>query len=235
MLAWYLKLRSLNNMSAITPTLLTFGNVDSASENQGDQTTASISPTSGTLVVVGVASNKPSTTPNAPTISGLSLTWAQAGTATTAAKRRVTLLYAYVPSTATGALTISHGGQNQQDIYWIVTQLTLTKSSTIIVQQNSNNAGSSPLTISLSSFGNVNNIAIGFYYLNDGSPTPSLGTGLTNIKTINSSHVSGMSYGANVTSVSWTFTTLPGGSNDSVLGIAAEIAFLPPFLGGGMI
>lgn len=190
---------------------LTHGHAtDSGSENLGNQSTDSISPASGSLVLVGIGSNHPSGTPNIPTVSGLSMTWDQIDTVVIGSKQRTTLLRG-VANGNSGALTISHGGQNQQNIYWGVVQITQvdtggTNGSNAIVQSNrTSGTGSGSATVTLSSFTNLNNSTFGVIYYNAGVGI-SPGSGFTEIGEALSSHVFETEFkSSNDTSVDWSF------------------------------
>lgn len=195
---------------------LTFDHAtDSGSENLGDQTTASISPGSNSLVLAFIGENKPSTTPNIPTLTGLSMTWTQSSTETVDSQFRITC-FRGVSNGNSGALTIGVGGQNQKNIYWGIVELDfITKSGTnggdalVQVGVGSGNTTTTP-SVSLSSFLSPANATIGaIYYNTSNGVTP--GTGFTEINNATSAHVIEVEFAqTNQTTVPWT---LAGNSN----------------------
>lgn len=84
--------------------------------------TASISPSANTILVVGVAGRRTSG-PTQPTVSGLSLTWNHVAGQTWATSRRLDVFWALVGSSpGSGSLTFQWASSH--DAVWIVDQIT---------------------------------------------------------------------------------------------------------------
>lgn len=190
---------------------LTFSGTDSASENIGDIATLSISPSAGAIVVIAVGANKPSTTPTQPTISGLGMTWTAYQTVTISSMRRTTFFYA-LANGSIGQLGISHGGQQQQNIYWGVAQVNSTDVSggngvNTFVQGTTNSGTNQTLYgVPLPSFGKQDNGGLGVSYIN-GVNTQTPLTGFTVVGDFKNSHGINMIFApsANVgTGIGWT-------------------------------
>lgn len=217
----------------ITSSNLTHGNAtDSGSESLGDQTTASIAPTNNSLVLVAIGSNHPSGTPNQPTVSGLSMTWTLIGTIVLSAALRMTL-YRGVANGNSGTLTISHGGQNQQNIYWGVTQVdganvSGTNGENAIVQSATGSGiAQTTFNVTLGAFTNIVNGTYGAVYQNTSSPIDP-GSDFTEIGEARSSHALESEYKtSNDTSVDWSVS---GAAN--YVAIAVE---LKAMVGGNFI
>lgn len=213
-------------------TNLTHGQAtDSSSENLGDQTTASISPSAGTLVLVAVGSNKPSTVPNEPTVSGLSMTWTLIGTVLGNSNQLRMTLFRGVANGNSGTLTISHGGQNQQNIYWGISQVASadtggTNGSNAIVQSATGNGNEvTTFLVTLSSFQKVTNATFGAVYHNTNQDT-SPGSGFTEVGEADGAHQLQSEFKeANDTSVDWSVA-----GNAKYVAIAVELKIL---LSGG--
>lgn len=73
-------------------------------------------PPTADLIVVFVANRVAGAVPNAPTVSGNSLTWTQIATVTTAT-RRLTLFAANASGSSTGATTFDCAGQTQTNFF----------------------------------------------------------------------------------------------------------------------
>lgn len=89
--------------------------------------TASVSVVAGRLYLLTVRSDSgAATVANTPTVSGAGQTWTQVGTQLNSAnnRRRVTMFRAMPGANNSGALTISFGGQTQQNVDWIVDEIT---------------------------------------------------------------------------------------------------------------
>lgn len=101
---------------AVAATLLT--NAVSSTDGTGF-TTSSVSVTAGDLVLVGVSADDVA----APTLSGLGATWVQVATTTSITPRRIALFRAEIPSTTSGAITITFGS-TATFCAWTVVQVT---------------------------------------------------------------------------------------------------------------
>lgn len=198
----------------------------SAANTQSSVNTASISPAANALILIVVSSYVSGGTPNAPTLSGNSLTYVQHDTIQTG-NYRVTLFRAMGASPSTGAITISFGGQTQTAITWEMSQFTGvdttgTNGSGAIKQENNHTASSATSnTTTLSAFSSSANATYGFNFIsiNAIQTIPSGFTTLDqssdgggNIDTANAWN------SANVTSVQFTWTGSATG-----IGIAAEL------------
>lgn len=207
---------------------LTFGSTDSGSPNIGDRTTASISPTNRSLVLVFVGEIIPTSNPAIPTLSGLSITWNQIQTVlfTGSGHLRGTLFYG-IANGNSGVLTIGVNGTNVQNIYWNVDQINIADVSiNPIVQSNTNGGQTSSPAVSLSSFATLVNLAYGVIY-QDTSGGITQGGGFTQINQYNPGiHGIESEYKASsATNVNWSLSGTP-----DYVAIAIEIKKL--ILGG---
>lgn len=149
--------------------------------------TASVSPTSGRVHFLAVASGGGSTR-NTPTVTGASMTWTQVTTLEINGFVRLTVFRTYSTSPGSGALTIDFDGQNQDRCAWILdnfteTRVTGTNASNAVVQSNGT-SGSSASTVSttLSAFASVDNATYGACVTqNSGIRTITAGTGFTEL------------------------------------------------------
>lgn len=133
--------------------------------------TASITPTTGSLIIlavesriaVGVAGG-----PVSPTVTGCGLTWVEIGNANTsgATPNRQLTLFRAMGTASTGALTIDFGSETQTHIGWLVfeisgTDTTGTNGSGAIVQFASGNGTGTTALATLAALGSANNMAVG--------------------------------------------------------------------------
>ena len=122
--------------------------------------TASISPGANRWLVADVQ-NSQAGGPQTPTISGLSLTWTQEATATTAANaRRLTRFYAWTgASPGSGALTFDFAAVTQNSCVWSVYEMTGVDTGDPFVQSASDAPGGNgtSTTVTLAAFGSTDN------------------------------------------------------------------------------
>lgn len=191
--------------------------------------TASITPVKNSLILVPVASEVAS--PNTPTISGCSLTWAQIATKVNAANNLRLTLFRGLGVATTGALTIDFGGQTQGFINYgidqfIGTDTSGTSGSEAIVQSASYTqaSGTTP-SVTLSPFSNINNATYGVIACN-GTIAITEGSGFS-VLDYHATNISMKSQwkSTNDTSVDWTIPTSIANA------IAVEIKFGQPFMG----
>lgn len=201
---------------------------DSGSENLGDQTTGTISPTNGSLVLIAVGANKPSSVPTTPTVSGLSMTWTQIATRTLGGVDHRITLFRGLANGNSGTLTISHGGENQQNIYWAISEINRidsggTNGSNAIVQSAGNNGSTTTtFTVTLGAFDNAKNGTLGVVY-NTTSESPSVGSGFTEVATSDGAHKISTEFKTeNDTSVDWSTT-----GNANYVALAVELKIKP--------
>lgn len=178
-------------MSVAATSVLTAGsNVDATS-----YTTASISPTSGNLVLLWVYSISASA-PNTPTVTGAGLTWvAVANTGDGSSLRKISLFRA-MGTVTPGTLTIDFAAQTQTGAAWSIVQYTGmdttgTDGSGAIVQSVTNNtagANATSLTITLAAFASSNNATAGGFGIPlNTAALPAAGSGFTATGQVNQS------------------------------------------------
>jgi hypothetical protein len=138
---------------------LTAGSQVSASS----ATTASISPVSGRDVILVVYSQRGSSSINQPTVSGAGLTWTNLQTHISSNLGgywwRFTLFKGSGTPSA-GALTISFGGQTQDDIAWRALQVADTYGVVQSAKATDNEFDASTLTVTLGAFANAGNYCL---------------------------------------------------------------------------
>lgn len=199
---------------------VTIANLTSGNGSGTSGTTASIAPAANKLVIVIVQNNKGSTpTPTTPTISGNSITWSQVATVQMGADRRLTMFKGLAASPSAGAITIDFAGNSQDDIFWIVDQVTnaVKDISTVVVQSATvfDSDDASPATVTLAAFSNAANATYGAFS-NNQVDTYSPGSGFSAILT--NTRMFSEYKSTNDTSVDCTFLL-----STKVLGIAIEI------------
>lgn len=103
----------------MTRTSLTF---DKSTANKSSYDTATIQPGSNTLVLLFVASRKPSggQPPSAPTVTGNGLNWKQVETVSPDGERRLTCFRGMSAAPTAGPITLSFNGETQGLIAWSV-------------------------------------------------------------------------------------------------------------------
>lgn len=150
---------------AIAKTDLTSG---SSAVGASSYTTASITPTSNSLVLVWIENHKASSPPETPTLSGNGITWTQINTETLDTTgtplKRITAFRGLNASPSSGAITIDFGGATQSHCIWNISEYSGVDTTTPIVQSAINNVDAfTSLTVTLGAFGSVNNAtAAGF-------------------------------------------------------------------------
>lgn len=187
--------------------------------------TASISPQSGTLLLLFVSNRATSGTANTPTVTGASLTWTQVATVLTSdgVPERLTLFRAAVTSAVSGALTIDMAGQTQFNAAWSVNQfvnadISGSNGANGIVQSNTNSvtATTNP-SITLSAFSNINNATLGGVGAIGGAAFTTGGS-FTQLSYDNSNFLQHIEWASsNQTTINWT------ASSGNYAMIAAEI------------
>lgn len=199
---------------------------DSGSENLGDQNTAAVGPATGKLVLVAVGANKPSSAPNQPTVSGLGMTWTVVGTVLSPNNQLRITLFRGVANGNSGQLTISHGGQNEQNIYWGVSQVDNVDTDGVnganaITQTATNSSNSATnFAVTLGAFSSTDNATFGAVYHNTNQDT-SPGSGFIEIGEADGAHQLESEYKTtNDTSVDWTVS-----GNAAYVAIATELKF----------
>jgi len=150
-------------------------------------TTASVSPTSNNLILLGIVNTDSGA---APTISGLGLTWVQIDSSTfnvTSQDRRINLFRA-LGTVTPGTVTITFGS-GTQDIRWSMGQFSGidtggTNGSGAIVQsaKNVSETAATSWTVTLGAFSNVDNGAYGCFGAS-GSDGATVGSGFTLLST----------------------------------------------------
>ena len=214
---------------AITASNLTFG--ENSVGGVSSQATASISPTSNNLVIVGVSGG---TTTQVPTLSGASMTWVEIAHIGDAdfGQHIVTLFRGLAASPGTGALTIDFAGVNQNRISWTVdqfsgTDITGTNGSGAVVQSatfGSSSVTNSSETLNLAALGSANNAAYGFIF-NTGLSTIVAGTGFTELSNNNGDGEFESEWAINKTAVAWTWASESSNYTDCVaIEIKASVA-----------
>lgn len=226
-------------MAQVTQTQLTVGFNSSAGQTSNN--TASISPATKNLILVSVTSKIASNDPNVPSVSGCGLTWTSVSSLLQTGNQhvRVTVFRALSQSSITpGALTISFGGQGQDSSAWEVHQFgnvlsDASNGANTIVQVKTATAGGTTPSVSFSTFAKNANAAVGVVGSLSLGTTYTPGGGSSQIWSQTSAEVitAGSFLAQATTAVSWTenTTTYPTAA------IGLELAFQPPFLGGGMI
>ena len=172
----------------ITHTLLTSGN---NATNQNLYTTAAISPAPNTLVTVAVLAHNSSSAVPSPTLSGGGMTaWTEAATITFDALakplKRMTIFRAMSASPGSGPITIRFN-KAQSNAQWIVSQwggvdVSGVNGAGAIVQTGASRADAvNGLALSLSPFGDENNVAYGVFGVRSGVLAITPGVGFTEI------------------------------------------------------
>lgn len=169
---------------AITMATLTSGNntVDATSF-----TTASITPTANSLVLLALAYTK--TPPAVPTITGNGLTWVNVTSVSynsiAAPGIQIAVFRAMGASPSAGTVAISFGGATQLGCAWSFAEFagvdqTGTNGSGAVVQSatNATDSTTATLTVTLSAFGSSNNVTYGAYGA-QAAAVQGVGTGFT--------------------------------------------------------
>lgn len=197
--------------------------------------TGSIAPTGNSLVILAVRNAMAAPTPNTPTATGGGMTtWTQIATLLDgAATRRMTFFRSLQASPGSGTITIDMAGQSQANCNWAIAQFSGvdiggSNGANAVVQNASNtaNATNTGITVTLSAFGNTNNMSYG-YVVKNGSNDPAIGSGFTTLGTFNTVNRTNHEYKINDASVVWTW------GSESNVSIAMAIEIKAFAAGGG--
>ena len=213
---------------------LTIGGSGSEASSYG---TASISPTPGRVVLVGVQSESKDGSYAIPTLSGVNMTWTQIATIS-GTQGRNTLFRGLATAPIAGAITINLG-EAQFNCSWVVDEVagcvrSGSNAADAIVQSASANgvAPTTGLTVTLGALAHAKNIAYGMVIAKEATGiTP--GSGFTELA---EHHTSGngrmqSQYKANDNTVDWTWASNAG----AVRGIAVELKAAPFSGAGGLL
>lgn len=208
--------------------MITATNLASGGAGTGNNaTTASITPTANSLVIVSVQSFLSGGTPPVPTISGCSMTWVQIATrqSSSSSNWAITLFRGLSASPTTGALTIAFGGTNNQ-AQWSVDQFSKTSkagtngSGAIIQVASNDEAGTSTgIAVTLGALQNPNNAAYGAV-VSSSILTITKGASFTELSNRRDNGQIESEWALNQTSVPWTW----GSTSTSIVAMAIEIA-----------
>jgi len=217
---------------AISQSLLTSGG---SATNATSFTTASITPSSYKVVIVGVIGYAGS--PADAVVSGCGLTWTKIDSQVYHGDSKVTLYWGVSGWPSTGELTISFGGQTEEAAMWVVTELTNCDVYDPIVQsaKAEETGNESSLTVTLGAFSSGNNGTLGMFGTEGSGYNISPGSGFTEIAETNFyDDKKGMQEfkDSNDTSVDAT-----SGGSHKWGGIAVELNFNdnPPSASGGFL
>lgn len=200
---------------AITPAQI-INNQDLVDRNS--YTTASISPVAGRLYIATIT-NRNTSTPPTPTVSGAGLTWVQMDTDTIdSALKRVTTFRALGYSPSSGALTIGMGGTTITECAWIVDEYAGvdqggTNGSGAFIQSSStkdDSGAATSISATLSAFKSTLNLAVGCAAKNSNAETMTAGSGFTKLaeQQLSENAIdSATEYKLNSTTVNFTWTT----------------------------
>jgi hypothetical protein len=185
---WY---RPQTAQAAIAITTLTASGSQTGATSY---TTASVSPTANTLILLSVASRTGITAdPTQPTATGNGLTWVVVSTTvfdnTSSSRQRHTVFRAMGASPSTGTIVIDEAGQSQTSMTWAVEQVTGidtsgTNGSGAIVQavanQDTTETGTT-LTVTLAAFSSASNATFGSFGYNNPAQAATHGSGFTTV------------------------------------------------------
>jgi hypothetical protein len=154
--------------------------------------TASVSPSANKLQLLLVCSSRQTTTnPATPTVSGNGLTWDTVANVlfdpSGVSRGRMTLYRAAAASPTTGVATITPGWTLAADdnvtYHWIeVTNVVATSNGADGIDQSATGLGTTdPPIATLAAFADVDNATVGFFAIRDDAPTPTPGSGFTQI------------------------------------------------------
>jgi Putative Ig domain len=197
--------------SGIAATHLTSGDNSTGGTSA---TTASISPTANSLVIVSVSGGLNAGT--IPTVTGAGGTWTLIkytdDNGGFGGNHGVALFRDLSASPGSGALTISFGGVSENHIDWSVDQFSSvntsgTHGSGAIVQSVAGNSSATETgqTITLAALGSPNNAAMGFLR-KTGANIIVAGTGFTELSN-NVNHLTEAEWAINKTAVAWTWAS----------------------------
>jgi hypothetical protein len=217
----------------ITPTLLTAGGLDGTN---AVGTTASVSPSAGSLVLLSAWSIKSSSPIPEPAIAGNSLTWALVtSTVESADVKRAWLFCAKATSPSAGTITITYAN-NQTDIGWMVIQVTGADVSgtcaNAIAQTKTDHASTNSMTLTFDgAFSHASNRPIAFTHRVSSAATTSEWTELNDVTVTNvvNNHVMWKDASDDTSAtMSWVGSTFTAG-------ILAEIKIAGTGCKGGML
>lgn len=186
--------------------------------------TASITPTTGSVVFVMCSSRISSGTVNDIIVTGCGLTWTFVLKNGPGA-RQVQLAWGYAASPSTGAVNISFNGQTQSHIMYSVFELAGVDTSAPIVQTATGNGTDNSIEVTLGAFASADNGTIcGAYTQNVATPTYTAGAGGWEIvhqqtQTENTGSFGNEWLATNDTSVTMSLSATPG----SWYALAAEV------------
>lgn len=150
----------------VTKTLLT---ENASNTDATNYITASVTNKANTLQLLSVTSSRAGADPSPPTITGLSLTWAQVNTqlfATSAGHHRRTTVIRTMGASATGTILIDFGAETQTACVWSLVEFGTvdtsgTNGSGAVVQSVPGTTTGTSFTITLAAFGSANNATYG--------------------------------------------------------------------------
>lgn len=181
--------------------------------------TASVSPTAGHKVLVGVLSGRTDGTAGAVTgVTGAPVS----GTATevlhiaSASGNLHLSIWEFTASGSAGALTINFGG-TQLNCHWKVISVA---SAAVSSTNKGSSQGVSTATLTLPSAPATSSEVIAFYGVNSGSQTPTVGSGFTVLgtETVDSTPSNALSAEHRTGSTSQTVNFTPAGTAQNILG-----------------
>lgn len=150
---------------------VTVANITSGEGGTGFTTkdTASVNIVAGRLYILSVENKRAAGSPNVPTATGLSQTWAQIATKASSSGQasNVTLFRCVPSSNQSGAITMDFGGQAQDRAVWVLDEFsnisdTGGSNGSVAVVQSGNTAGNgTSASITLSALGSPNNASYG--------------------------------------------------------------------------
>lgn len=199
--------------------LLFTNKTSSAPSNSGtSNNTASLSPTNGNMLLIAIY-EKNNSAIAVPTVTGLSLSWItiNSHTATQGGSvLRVSMFYAIVSGSPTGAINIS--GTNVSNRGWSVEEVSGFDTTTPTIQEGSNNGNTNTITVALSALSNAKNAA---YCMvgTDGGSGLTVGSGFTQLSNKSGGGQDGAEWKLNDASPSWSWS-----SSVPVIAMAVEIA-----------
>jgi hypothetical protein len=143
--------------------------LDSGDNSGTSATTASIAVDAGDLVLVSVANFRSSGSANTPSLSGLGITWSSENVSFGSDFEENTYFWGIAPTTTSGTLSITFGGQSQTEIAWTVAKATGHSPTTPIVQSQSNSVfEQTSMDVAMNSPANEASVFItGSYFLPD--------------------------------------------------------------------
>lgn len=210
------------------PVVATLLTTDGSTADQDSYTTASVNPSPNRLYLLFVGSTKAGNDPGQPSISGLGMTWAPAGSVLN--QGRISTFRA-AGSASSGALTIDFAGVTQESCTWALIEvlhvdLTANGANAIVQLVGGQTAGAqASLSITLSAFTSTDNATLGAFFQGDGVSAITEGTGFTELSESPAGFALQTEYKTtNDTSVDWTFSPNANGQ-----GVGIELKFVEFF------